>query len=146
MFKRLLVFTLGFFFAGALLIQAGPTVEFTTIRSVFKNGFLVQMPTQVIASGGIITADACGGLKRVSAAGAVSTDATNAITTPATSNYGCHLDVCNVGANTITVKHSTNTKTSTGADLALAANGCVSFVSTGSAGFWLQTSAMVTNS
>ena len=100
--------------------------------------------TQTIANGGIIAADSCGGVKLVTAAGAVSTSSTNAFTAPAAGNTGCKMKVCNTGANTITIVRSTNTKTTTGAELALAQNGCVDYLSTGT--FWLQTAVMTTSS
>jgi len=113
--------------------------------NVDTNGIRTVMPTaQTIAAGGIIAADTCGGLKRVTASGAVSTDATNAFTAPATANAGCILHVVNTGANTITIKHSANTLTLTGADLALASKSVVVYGSDGTN--WYQLSALGTNS
>jgi len=42
--------------------------------------------TQTIAAGGIIAADSCGATKRITAAGAVTTDTTNSLTAPAAAN------------------------------------------------------------
>lgn len=142
--KKVLLVLVGLLIGGALAVQAGPSTLGMSVQYNWLNGFLVTKATQTIAAGGIITDNACGGPKYVTAAGAVSTDTTNAITAPSVANKGCSMEVCNVGANTITIKHSTNTKTSTGSDLALAQHGCVSYASTGT--YWYQTSAMVTNS
>jgi len=148
MFKKLALLAMCALLSGGLVWADGGISGSGT--DPVLSGAIVQQPaglhaTQTIAAGGIIAADSCGGLKPVTAAGAVSTDATNAITAPAVGNTGCYLLVCNVGStNTITIKHSTNTQTSTGADLALAAKGCAGFVSTGTV--WLPASAMVTGS
>lgn len=138
------------------IVQIGGTDVTSLTRLVTGSAFtqdangvrMTPQTTQVIGAGGIIAADSCDSVKLVSAAGAVATDATNAFTAPAAGNLVCKLTVCNVsaGANTITIKHSTNTKTLTGADLALAQYSCVNYISTGAAGFWLQTSAIGTNS
>lgn len=60
------------------------------------------VPTaQTIGSGGTIAADACGGIKRISSAGAVVTSTSNTFTAPGTSNTGCVMEVVNSGANQI---------------------------------------------
>lgn len=58
---------------------------------------------ETIAAAGTITADGCGTVKRVTAAGAVTTGTTNTFTAPATSNEGCIMQVCNSGSNAITL-------------------------------------------
>lgn len=55
--------------------------------------------TQVIGAGGTITADACGGMKLLSSAAAVTTDTTNTITAPAAANKGCVMYLVNTNAS-----------------------------------------------
>ena len=137
---------------GAAALQMGGSSTTTGTRTVNGSVFtqdangerMTLQSTQTIGAGGVIAADSCGGVKLVTAAGAVSTDTTNAFTAPAAGNTGCVMNVCNTGANTITIKHSTNSKTTTGGDLALAQNGCVDYLSTGT--FWFQTAVMTTSS
>lgn len=59
--------------------------------------------TQTIASGGVIAVDACGGIKRITAASAVTTDLTDSIGTPSSLNQGCVMDIVNVGTMVITI-------------------------------------------
>jgi hypothetical protein len=91
-------------------------------------------PTQTIGSGGTITANACGGTKRITAASAVTTDTTNTIDAPATGNAGCTMDIINVGPNTITLDSNTNFPTQNTVDVVLASSGTVRVTSTGT--FW----------
>lgn len=101
-------------------------------------------PTQTIASGGIITADGCGGLKAVTAAGAVTTSTTNTFSAPGIVNKNCWMAVCNVGAtNTITLDFNANFASAAAGDIALAAGDCVTVVSNGVT--WRQVSALLDN-
>lgn len=99
--------------------------------------------TETIVSGATITADACSGLKRVSAAGAVSTSTTFPFTAPNDERAGCNMQVCNVGANTITIKAATSFASVSGADVSLAAGSCLNVIST--AVLWHQVAAVVAN-
>lgn len=56
---------------------------------------------QTIGAGGTISADACGGVKRISSSGSVVTSTSNTFTAPGTSNTGCVMEVVNSGANQI---------------------------------------------
>ena len=58
--------------------------------------FSATPATQVIAAGGTIAADACGGLKRISSVNDQTTDTTNTFTAPAAGNAGCCMTVINV--------------------------------------------------
>lgn len=107
-----------------------------------SQNILASYTAQTIGAGGIIAADSCGGIKLVTAAGAVSTDATNAFAVA--SIAGCWMWVRNSGANTITILHSANILTLTGANLALAANSVVAFGTDGSK--WYQLAPLGTNS
>lgn len=99
--------------------------------------------TQTIASGSIITANACGGLKRVSSAGSVTTSTTDTFTAPSVGNINCWMAVCNVGANAITLDNNARFKSAAAGDVVLGADDCVSVVSTG--GIWYQVSALLAN-
>lgn len=106
-------------------------------------GEIVTMPaTQVIASGGTIAADACGGLKRISSASAVTTDTTNTFTAPAAGNAGCLMLVCNMNASdAITLDVNALTKLVGGANVALAASACLAVGQDGTT--WRQLTAQL---
>jgi hypothetical protein len=119
----------------------------TVAKAVSAQSVVANGPAaQTIGSGGTIAADACGGLKVVTAAGAVNTDTTNPFTAPAAGNQGCVMNVCNTGANTITIKHATLFLSTSGADVALAQNKCVPVGSTGASGVWYQLGALQADS
>lgn len=108
-----------------------------TAKSYFAGPVIVDMPAvQTIAGGDTITADACGSLKRVTAAGAVTTSTTNTFTAPAAANSGCVMHVCNTGANTITLDNNANFFSTGASDVALGANDCILVGSTGASGAW----------
>jgi len=118
----------------------------------FVNGFQVNgmwrgMPppaTQTIAAGGTIASDACGGVKNITAAGAVTTDTVNSISVPATGPFGaCTMLICNIGANTITIDKNANILLQGGADVALLANSCIGVFSNGTV--WRQITAQQTS-
>jgi hypothetical protein len=113
-------------------------------QAVMAAGVLSTPPgTQTIAAGNTITANACGGVKNITAGGAVTTDTTNTFTAPGATNAGCVMSVCNTGAtNTITLDQNALFKTTGGANVALAANTCVVVTSDGSV--WRQISAALT--
>jgi len=97
--------------------------------------------TQTIAAGNTVTADACGGVKNVTAAGAVTTDTTNTFTAPAAANKGCVMQVCNVGSNAITLDDNalfagSGIAGATPGDTVLGADDCVAVGSSGS--IWRQ--------
>jgi hypothetical protein len=109
-------------------------------------GSVGGVPTgQTIAAGNTVTADGCGGVKRVSSAGAVTTDTTNTFTAPAAANAGCVMRVCNTAANAITLDANANFKTSGGVDVVLTdADDCVPVGSDGVV--WRQMGAVMSNS
>ena len=108
--------------------------------------FTVNPPAaQTISSGNTITANACGTLKLITAAGAVTTDTTNTFTAPAIANEGCIMWVINTGANTITLDANANFKTTGGLDVVLTADDVLPVASTGSGGVWYQLSALQAN-
>ena len=108
-----------------------------TDGSIGKDPISAPMPaTQTIAAGGTINADACGGIKRITAADGVTTDTTNTFTAPSSSNLGCCMDIINVGAQTITLDNNTNFKSASAGNVALGAADTVRVCSTGDA--WYQ--------
>lgn len=100
---------------------------------------------QTIAAGDTITADACGTVKSITAAGAVTTSTTNTFTAPAATNGGCQMQVCNTGSQNITLDNNANFKSAGAADVVMTGNDCVSVVSTGASGAWYQVSALLAN-
>jgi hypothetical protein len=104
------------------------------------------MPSaQTIAAADTITADACGGIKQITASGTVTTNTTNTFTAPAAGNSNCVMHVCNVGSNTITLDNNANFKAAGAADVALGADDCVIVGSTGASGKWYQMSPVSVN-
>jgi hypothetical protein len=98
--------------------------------------------TQTVAAGDTIVANQCGGIKRITAGGAVTTNTTNTFT-QLTSETQCIMQVCNVGGtNTITLDQNALFKATGGANLAVAANTCVWVGFDG--GVWRQISAVLT--
>lgn len=59
--------------------------------------YSLSVATETIAAGGTITANACGGLKRINAASDVTTDTTNTLTAPSTAGR-CRMLIVNVSA------------------------------------------------
>jgi uncharacterized phosphosugar-binding protein len=109
-------------------------------------GWRVTMPAaETVTAGATITADACGTLKRITAAGAVTTSTTDTFTAPAAANAGCHMLVCNVGSNTITLDNNAHFKSIGGADIALTADDCTQVVSSGASGAWYSVGSLVAN-
>lgn len=101
------------------------------------NGLRPVPPTaQTIAAGGTITADACGGQKRITSGSAVTTDTTNTFTAPAASNAGCAMDVCQITANSTTLDSNSNFSTWNGQNITLAVGQCVRVHSDGTT--WRQ--------
>lgn len=108
---------------------------------------VVDHPTaQTIAAGNTIAHDACGTVKAITSAGAVSTDTTNTFTAPAAGNKGCCMDVINVGANNITLDANANFISFGGLDVVLTANDAVRVCEyNGASGKWYQTGLLVAN-
>ena len=116
------------------------------VHGLTNLGIIAALPAaESIAAAATITADACGGFKRISSAGAVTTNTTNTFTAPAAANAGCVMAVCNTGANNITLDVNANFKTAGGADVILTSDDCVIVASTGAAGVWYQISGLNAN-
>ena len=104
---------------------------------------------QTITNTNTVLANACGGVKRLTSSGAVTTSTTDTFAAPAAANAGCHMDVCNTGTFAITLDANTNFKTSgtscalPGGDVVLDAEDCVSVVSDGVA--WRQVGCVSLN-
>jgi hypothetical protein len=127
----------------AIAMTVGTT---NTNVSTFPNGVTGGFPSvQTIAATNTITADSCGGLKRITSSGAVTTSTTNTFTSPATGNQSCIMFVCNTGSNNITLDNNSNFKSAGGADVVMTADDCVSVGSTGNGGVWYQLDALEAN-
>lgn len=98
---------------------------------------------QTIAAGNTIQANACGTVKQITAAGAVSTDTTDTFTAPSGANAGCVMTVVNVGAENITLDNNANFKSAGGSDVVMTGNDALIVASNGAA--WYQVSALLAN-
>jgi hypothetical protein len=124
----------------AALVLGGASTTAVTLTSTGVDpvvdgvGFRVPLPTtQVIAATETIAADACGGIKLISSASAVTTNTTDTFTAPAAGNAGCIMHVCNVNAaDAITLDDNTNFDAIDGANVVLTAGACIGVGSTGS--------------
>jgi len=106
--------------------------------------FVVAPPTaQTIADTNTITADACGTIKQITSAGAVTTNTTNTFTAPAATNTGCIMTVINTGANNITLDNNALFKSVGGADVVMTADDAVVVASNGTV--WYQVSPLQVN-
>ena len=112
-------------------------------KSKFFGSVLMPAPSaETIADTATITANACGGIKRISSAGTVTTNTTNTFTAPAAGNAGCVMSVYNSGAQTINLDANANFLTLAGANVALTAGCIVEVASTGASGVWVQRTAV----
>ncbi|HMN67116.1 MAG TPA: discoidin domain-containing protein [Bdellovibrionales bacterium] len=99
--------------------------------------------TQTIGAGGTITANACGGIKRITATAARTTSTSNTFTAPAGANAGCCMDVINVGSFNITLDNNSNFYSAGAANVVLGARDTVRVCSDGTA--WTQIGATGNN-
>lgn len=109
--------------------------------SFSSGGFMPA--AQTIAAGNVITADACGMLKQITSAGAVTTDTTNTFTAPSAANTGCIMTLVNVGSQNITLDNNALFKSAGGADVVMTGNDSVVVASNGT--LWYQISALLAN-
>lgn len=100
--------------------------------------YAVVPATQTVAAGFTVTADACGGLKRLTSTGSPTSDTTNTFTAPSSSNAGCCMDVVNVGSNDILLDANTLFPVTSASALTLAQNGSIRVCSDGS--YWRKSS------
>ena len=101
--------------------------------------FIVAPPaTQVVAAGNAITADACGTVKNISSATAVTTGTVNSFTDPTTNVFvGCCMTVHNVNASdSITIDSNAKTILNGGTDLVLGAQDTMQIC--GDSTYWYQ--------
>jgi hypothetical protein len=105
---------------------------------VAGQNYMVVPATETISAAGTITANACGGLKRITSSGDVTTGTTNTFTAPASTNKGCKMLVVNVGSGTIYLDSNALFSVTTAASIPLGPKGSVNVVSDGSV--WLHDS------
>jgi copper(I)-binding protein len=105
--------------------------------------YTVPPATEAIVAGGTITANACGSVKNITAAGAITTNTTDTFTAPSSSTTGCVMTVCNQSANTITLDSNTNFPGVAAGNVALTQDDCVLVVQSGAR--WLQAAAVLSN-
>ncbi len=108
-------------------------------------GFLGVVPaTETVAAAATITANACGGIKRIQSTGAQTTNTTNTFTAPTAALAGCVMFLKNVDdTDTITLDTNANFKSAGAANVALAAGDTIIVGTDGT--FWYQFSALLDN-
>jgi hypothetical protein len=137
--------------SGNVMYFYNTTVDKTYLRLDSTNGVTLPngriqatpVAAQTIAATNTIAADACGGIKQITASGAVTTNTTDTFTAPAAGNSGCVLHVCNVGAQNITLDNNAKFYSAGAADVVMTPNDCVVVANNGTA--WYQVSALVAN-
>lgn len=96
--------------------------------------------TQTIGVGGTITANACGGVKRITSTAARTTDTTNTFTAPSTAsdvgNAGCVMDVINDSQYAITLDYNALFNSASAGNVVLGSSDTVRVASDGAA--WYQ--------
>lgn len=97
--------------------------------------------TQTIADTNTVAADACGGIKRLTSGGAVTTNTTNTFTAPSAANTDCCMRLVNVGAANITLDANANFKTAGAADVVLTPDDTTEVCQVGTA--WYEWTALL---
>jgi phage-related minor tail protein len=128
-----------------LMIRDQTNTRNLTITPDTLSKLSVIPAAETIASEATITANACGGVKQITASGEVTTNTTNTFTAPAAANSGCCMDVINVGANAITLDNNTNFVSAGAGNVVLGAGDTVRVCSTGASGKWYQIGATGNN-
>lgn len=149
--KKVKTLVLGIAAAGVLLAGIGhfaPAVA-TSINAFVKDYITASTrlrgpspATQALAAGFTITANACGGVKLVSASATVTSDTTNTFTAAATAGV-CAMNVVNIGTNEIILDINTEfpATTSGAASIRLASGGSIDVYSNGTTwyhGTWTE--------
>lgn len=108
--------------------------------NIAGQSYVIVPSTETIAAAATITADACGGLKRILASsGDVTTGTTNTFTAPSTSNKGCRMLVVNVSTtHSIYLDANALFPVTTAASIPLGPNGAIEVWSDGT--FWRHSS------
>ena len=130
--KNLLIVGALILAAAGAVIAGGPDFG----RALWFQHTALYPATQTITAGATITADACGGVKRISAASAATTSTSNSFTAPSALNSGCVMDVINVGPAPITIDSNAIFPTKNAADAVLDSSGTIKVVSVGS--YWMK--------
>lgn len=108
-------------------------------RQTLTGGYVGQFPaSEVIGAGGVITADVCGGVKRLHTNGttAVTTDTTNTFTAATATVAGCCMDIINDGTGTITLDNNSLFFSASGGNVALGVKDTMRVCTDGTA--WYQ--------
>lgn len=137
--------------ASALLVDGtNDQIQFFTgganasASTMTANGYMGPVSSQTVAAGNVVAANACGGLKILYAASAITTDTTNTFTAPAASNRGCCMNVtADPASANITLDANGNFFSAGGADVVLTPKDSVRVCSTGTN--WVQMSALLAN-
>lgn len=99
--------------------------------------------TQTITAGATISANSCGGMKKISSSGDVTTSTSTTIGTNALTSMDCCMKIVNVGSFNITLDNNASTFTNGGADVVLGPNDSADFC--GEVSTWYQIGATGNN-
>jgi hypothetical protein len=128
-------------FVGLLIVLAVASIAGAQCFPEASCRYTEPPPDQVIAAGDVVSSrDACGTLKRISSAGAVTTNTTD---TFSFANAGCFMFVCNTGANNITLDNNAKFVSAAGADVVMTPSDCVVVISFGTG--WIQAAPLEAN-
>ena len=127
----------------AAIVLLGSTIASAQCFPEASCRVTVPPQTQTIAAGDTISDLACGSVKNITAAGAVTTSETDTFTAPSGANAGCILTVCNQGSQTITLDSNDHFTGVSGGDVDLTELDCVVVAQTGTQ--WFQISAVLSN-
>lgn len=92
---RTLVLTVLTATTGTITTLTSTTATIATLTNSTAQ-YTVVPATQTVTAGFTITADACGGIKRINGVGDLTSDTSNTITAPSSSNAGCRMLIVNV--------------------------------------------------
>lgn len=106
------------------------TIPTLTSSTSFKGP---SVSTETITAAATITANACGGLKRITSTGDVTTGTTNTLTAPSTAG-NCSMLIVNVGSGTIYLDSNSLFLVTSAASLPIGPNGSIQVVSDGT--YW----------
>jgi hypothetical protein len=123
---------------GATATFNGPVVFKSSVTFSGAANLVYPYPaSQVLASGTVITANACGGVKRIQAGAAVTTNTTDTFTAVAGITPPCAMDVVNVGSFTVTLDDNVNFHGAGAADVVLGSSDTIRVIAVTGIG-WIQ--------
>ena len=127
--------------------QTATVKDNLTVLGILKSTTSITVPypaTETIVADAIVTANACGGVKRVTAATNVTTSTLNTFTSTATVTSPCPMIVVNVGPATITFDNNSTFISSNTANVVLTSSNTFKVIAVQNIG-WIQVSGTSQN-